>query len=297
MSQLQLANANLAIERFRILVIGNANAGKTTILKKVCHAQGREPICFNRDGEPIAAELKPDASRGEHDIEDSFQYPTAHGFIFHDSRGFEAGATGELDNVTDFIKKRAEREELKDRLHAIWYCIPTSNDRPMTEAGKKLFEIDTGNVPVIAIFTKMDGLEDRAFNRLAMDGIFDEEKATAEAKATFERNYLEPLEAVKHKPCHTIKLRDMDKEGTICDELILRTSQALDGDALKLFCLSILRNDMESRIKDVINKIIIPKAKEARESVSFSNEQAKSLFCDVMCRFPHMLAVYVICSS
>jgi GTPase SAR1 family protein len=31
------------IGRFRILVIGNANAGKTTILEKVCKASGREP--------------------------------------------------------------------------------------------------------------------------------------------------------------------------------------------------------------------------------------------------------------
>jgi len=46
---------------------------------------------------------------------------------------------------------------------------------------------------------------------------------------------------------------------------------------------------MESRIKDVINQIIIPKAEEARKSGSFSHEQAKSLFCDVMYCFPHML--------
>lgn len=32
------------VEHFRILVIGNANAGKTTILEKVCHAQGRKPV-------------------------------------------------------------------------------------------------------------------------------------------------------------------------------------------------------------------------------------------------------------
>jgi hypothetical protein len=31
------------VKRFRILVIGNANAGKTTILDKVCHANGRNP--------------------------------------------------------------------------------------------------------------------------------------------------------------------------------------------------------------------------------------------------------------
>ena len=64
------------------------------------------------------------SQRGEHDVENSFQYPSAHGFIFHDSRGFEAGTTGELEDVTDFIKKRAEKKELKDRLHAIW-CART----------------------------------------------------------------------------------------------------------------------------------------------------------------------------
>lgn len=31
------------VKRFRVLTMGNANAGKTTILDKVCHANGREP--------------------------------------------------------------------------------------------------------------------------------------------------------------------------------------------------------------------------------------------------------------
>jgi hypothetical protein len=105
-----------------------------------------------------------------------------------------------------------------------------------------------------------------------MNGIFDEEKVTTEAKATFERSYLEPLEGVKHKPRYTIQLcgmlltstvpvtsstilhPDMDQEGTNCDELLMRTSEALDGKTLKLFCLSIIQNDVESHIKDVINK-------------------------------------------
>lgn len=127
-------------------------------------------------------------------------------------------------------------------------------------------------VPIIAIFTKMDGLEQRAFNKLAMDGVFDKEKVTAEAKATFERNYLEPLQAVKYKPRYTVQLRgmlltstapatsstvlhpDMHKEGTDCFDLIARTSEALDSKTLKLFCLSILRSDVEFCIKDIINE-------------------------------------------
>jgi len=64
------------------LVIGSANAGKTTIMDKVCHAKGRKPDCFNMNGKKvrdvlpecrprcssslvqIASELKPSASVG-----------------------------------------------------------------------------------------------------------------------------------------------------------------------------------------------------------------------------------------
>jgi len=36
---------------FRILVIGRANAGKTTILEKVCGvARGTKPIIYDKDG-------------------------------------------------------------------------------------------------------------------------------------------------------------------------------------------------------------------------------------------------------
>jgi hypothetical protein len=101
--------------------------------------------------------------RGEHDIGHQFQYPTSHGFIFHDSRGFEAGGADELKKVKDFIEMRAKSKQLKDQLHAIWcdntfsclpfltmhpvprYCLTTSNDRGMTEAEMSLFEMGTGN--------------------------------------------------------------------------------------------------------------------------------------------------------
>ena len=46
----------------------------------------------------------------------------------------------------------------------------------------------------------------------------------------------------------------MDKEDADCNELIVRTSQALNDDTLRLFCLSILRNDIDFRIKHVINR-------------------------------------------
>jgi hypothetical protein len=41
------------VEHFRILVIGNANAGKTTILKTVCHAHGRNPVYLDDKGNKV----------------------------------------------------------------------------------------------------------------------------------------------------------------------------------------------------------------------------------------------------
>ena len=39
---------------FRILVIGRANAGKTTILEKVCGvAKGTKPIIYDKDGKLV----------------------------------------------------------------------------------------------------------------------------------------------------------------------------------------------------------------------------------------------------
>ena len=100
----------------------------------------------------------------------------------------------------------------------------------MTDAEMSLFESGTGNgqliqasaikpiayfflqVPVIAIFTKMDGLHSRAFNELMLDDVpFAEAKkqAPTRAQAIFENNYLQRLKEVKHKPRFVVQLRGM----------------------------------------------------------------------------------------
>ena len=59
------------------------------------------------------------SQRGIHDIEDQITYLGSN-FIFHDSRGFEAGASEEIEIVWKFIEKKSTATELKDQLHAIW---------------------------------------------------------------------------------------------------------------------------------------------------------------------------------
>ncbi|KAG6906700.1 hypothetical protein DXG01_012546, partial [Tephrocybe rancida] len=80
---------------FRILVIGRANAGKTTLLKRVCNTS-EEPCIYDDEGKNL---------RGIHDINRPFSFASNPKFIFHDSPGFEAGDEAQLKTVQEFIKQ------------------------------------------------------------------------------------------------------------------------------------------------------------------------------------------------
>jgi hypothetical protein len=58
--------------------------------------------------------------RGEHEIENEMIFRSNSGFIFHDSRGFEAGGKVELDAVKAFIARRSKERKLMLQVHAIW---------------------------------------------------------------------------------------------------------------------------------------------------------------------------------
>jgi hypothetical protein len=56
-----------------------------------------------------------------HNIEDELIFKNHTGYIFHDSRGFEAGGEDELKIVQEFVSRKSRERQLKDRLHAIWF--------------------------------------------------------------------------------------------------------------------------------------------------------------------------------
>ena len=82
-----------------------------------------------------------------HNIEDELIFTNHAGYIFHESRGFEAGREDKLKIVQEFVRRKSRESQLKDRLHAIWfvlisiypseftrllvkYCISMDNVRP-----------------------------------------------------------------------------------------------------------------------------------------------------------------------
>ncbi|KAG2052541.1 hypothetical protein BDR06DRAFT_514983 [Suillus hirtellus] len=156
------------IGRFRILVIGGANAGKTTVLQRICNTRDN-PEIYNSVGEKIdPAVLKASRERGEHDINNEMVFQSNPGFVFHDSRGFEAGGASEFEMVKAFIASRSKETQITKQLHAIWYCIPMDEaSRSFTAGENKFFsQCDTGIIPVIVLFTKFDALYDVAYKQL-----------------------------------------------------------------------------------------------------------------------------------
>ncbi|KAJ7211622.1 GTP-binding protein [Mycena pura] len=243
---------------FRILVIGRANAGKTTLLKKVCMSV-EDPEIFDPDGEKIDSNVvEGSTDRGLHDIENQLVFKSNRQFIFHDSRGFESGSMEETNKVKDFIAQRAAGSTLKDQLHAIWYCLPTGDtNRPLLKADEDFFDTNIrGKVPVIVIFTKFDGLATRAFQELKDDG-YSRSDAQREkdqrAEQLLTTDFIEPLKSRKVPPSDYLHLADMDKDMTNCNELMEKTAKALTDDNLRLLFVSVQQNNVDLCIKYAVN--------------------------------------------
>jgi GTP-binding protein EngB required for normal cell division len=248
------------IGRFRILIIGRANAGKTTILQRVCNTRDN-PEIFDSDGKKIdAAVLTASRERGLHDIENEMVFQSNPGFVFHDSRGFEAGGVSEFDKVKAFIASRSKQTKLKDQLHAIWYCIPMNEaSRSFTEGENKFFsQCDTGSIPVIVLFTKFDALYDIEFAKLRKTGTSwkdANELAPKRAEESFANGpQLKFLNDVRRPPkCH-ICLPNMDKDDADCGSLIERTAGTLDNEVLQQLFVSTQQTNLELCMKYAVER-------------------------------------------
>ncbi|KAF5332365.1 hypothetical protein D9758_016960 [Tetrapyrgos nigripes] len=177
---------------FRVLVIGRANAGKTTLLKRVCNTT-EEPCIYDEDNRNL---LEPTADRGVHNIHRAFAFASNPQFIFHDSPGFEKGGAKELEDVQQFIENRAKATNVEDQLHAVWFCLVTDAARPVLELEERFFrEKRFGNVPVIAIFTKFDDLVTQLYGE-------DKEEAQIyrDATAYVEDKFQKPLAECDYPP-------------------------------------------------------------------------------------------------
>ncbi|KAJ7055573.1 GTP-binding protein, partial [Mycena amicta] len=239
--------------RFRILIIGRANAGKTTLLKKVCMSM-EDPEVFDVRGRKLdASVLEGTNERGEHNIENQLVFKSNPGFIFHDSRGFEAGSAAETEAVQAFISRRANMGQLQHQLHAIWYCLPTDTNRPLLKADEDFFNTTIrGKVPLVVIFTKFDALVSRAFQELRTFGhslrVAHAQKAE-KAETTYEEHFVKPLRSTTFPPSDFLHLAGIDKISGSCEQLIEKTALAVTDEALAALFVSVQQINVDLSIQ------------------------------------------------
>ncbi|KAF8232545.1 hypothetical protein L208DRAFT_1360873 [Tricholoma matsutake] len=226
---------------FRILVIGRANAGKTTLLKRVCNTT-EEPCIYDEDGKNL---LEPSAGRGIHDVRRPFGFARNPEFIFHDSPGFENGDERQLKEVQSFIAERARATEVADQLHAIWFCFIPNAARPLLDLEIRFFnEARTGNVPVVAIYTKFDDLITQVYNEK-----LDEQENRDVAEIALEKKFQKPLDGFKFPPRAHVRMEDLhdddsDHQGQV-KVLLTKTADSLDDITLKILFVSVQQNNLE----------------------------------------------------
>ncbi|KAH8982351.1 hypothetical protein EDB86DRAFT_2812224 [Lactarius hatsudake] len=224
---------------FRVLIIGRANAGKTSILQRICETT-ESPIIY-RGNEEVC---NPIFQRGEHRIDDELVFSNHPGYVFHDSRGIEAGGTEELKTLHDFIQRKCRMTRLGSRLHAIWYCVPMDNQRPQLDL--KFFK---DILPVIAVFTKFD-----QFRRNVQIHVEDfgspDNNALDEVEKRFQEYYIRPL----GNGVRFVRLEKMHMPNMGCHKLIETTAAALDDDIIGLMLLAVQKGNLELSVKRALQR-------------------------------------------
>ncbi|KAF8266550.1 hypothetical protein EI94DRAFT_180650 [Lactarius quietus] len=233
---------------FRVLVVGRANAGKTSILQRVCETT--ESPTIYRGGEEV--KLDPSMDRGEHEIDDALVFSNHRGYVFHDSRGIECGDIEELNTLKDFIRRKCGEKRLRDKLHAIWYCVPMDNHRPALDL--KFYDkiCPDPNVPVIAVFTKYD----QFLRNVKMDvsdypDLYPDSNGNQVAETLFQDHYRRPL----GDNARYVRLEKMHMKDSRCDGLVEETAAALNEDTVALMLLAVQRGNIELSVKTALSRM------------------------------------------
>ncbi|KIK58824.1 hypothetical protein GYMLUDRAFT_45119 [Collybiopsis luxurians FD-317 M1] len=214
--------------KFRILVLGKSGAGKSSLINAT----------FNVNLAHVSHE-----QAGVSNIEDEITSEQNSRFILHDSQGFAAGETQNFETVKKFIDDRAKQQQLKDRLHAIWFCmeIPTENGALFERADQNFLRLDLQNVPVIVVFTKYDLLISK-LEKEATDIEDDEELEKyvhQKAKEFLDETCVQPLKAITdtHSYVEVSTRKDKVYRDTLA-QLVRKTRSHLDERIWILWALA-----------------------------------------------------------
>ncbi|KAF4450003.1 hypothetical protein F53441_6787 [Fusarium austroafricanum] len=247
-------------DKFRILVIGKAGVGKSTICSVVFGVPPEKAISHRTVGTKKEKVWQPITFPGENE-----------NLVLHDSGGFEAGDLKCVDEINSFIKYRRQQPNLADQLHCIWYCISCRSNRPIESAEKEFFlNADVGDIPVVVVFMQFDTLVDDHFCQLrrrqrnrtrAVDMDQLEKDAMNFAIADYDSNYRGQFEREFGRRLRVAIIRlsmpqpedgePMETSGV--DSLVKETRGMLLADGLKLLWTAAQCHSADMKLKESIN--------------------------------------------
>ncbi|KAF7371597.1 GTP-binding protein [Mycena venus] len=251
--------------KFRVLIAGRANAGKTSILQRVCDTT-ESPTAYrvsvDEDGDETREEIRldPTSERGEHEISHELEFSNHKGYVFHDSRGLESGTADELQIIRDFVGDRSRRKRLEERLHAIWYCIPMDGNRSSLDIEPFHNICPDKNVPVIAVFTKFETF----IHSTRSDMMLKRQKGNLkdECEKRFEELYSDKL-GVGAK---FVRLQGMEKPDARCDELVKTTMETLDTATVALMLLAVQTENLGLNVQYVVSRECCKKVSRGKQA-------------------------------
>ncbi|KAI6139090.1 hypothetical protein BKA82DRAFT_4399415 [Pisolithus tinctorius] len=233
--------------------MGRANAGKTTILQRLCNSMDQPEILMAMEGRYVdAGAVQGSLRHGDHRIEYELVFKSNPHYVFHDSCGFEAVSEEQFNMMKKFVIDHAKMPKLEKQIHAIWFCIPLSEShRMITMAERKFFdECDTGHVPVIVLLTKANTLEVEAIQEMEEQQLgVNEEIAATEQRVLDEdlvkvKKWLSRLRFPPHNflplrgKCSTIAMIWMQQEGADCTDLLKCMANALKEESSQMLLIS-----------------------------------------------------------
>jgi len=246
--------------RFLVLIIGRANAGKTSILQRVCDTT--ESPVIRRGKKKF--KLDPSTDRSEHNIDDELVFSNHKGYVFHDSRGIESGSTEELKILRKFIRRKCREWRLRDRLHAIWYCVPMDNHRPQLDLKFYKDICPDQNVPIIVVFTKYDQfLRNVEMHLSDYPNEYPDSNVSEVAEKQFQEHYVHPL----GDGVIFVQLKKMHMQNSRCDNLIEKTAAALNEDMVALMLLAVQRDNLQWSVKAALDRALPHTGSEVRHIV------------------------------
>jgi len=147
--------------------------------------------------------------------------------------------------------------------------------RAITKAEERFFsECDTGSVPVIAVFTKLDALWDEAYGQLKNSGLGRAEckRRTPDlAKEIFGKAKIwDRLCEALHPPKGHICLADMEKDNADCGPLLECTTAALGEEAMQMLLISTQQTNLSLCVKYAVERTLVSYIRKARTSTTTS---------------------------